>query len=141
VVSFVPPSKTEDEIKTESMEIPTMQLQNGTGLASEIILDIETDPKAQLNIIIDELSGDNLKVKGTANLTMGIYPTGEIFTLGIYEIASGSYDFSIDILRKTFEIEPGSMLIWSGDPYQASLKIKALYEVNTDIQSINSAFT
>ncbi|MFT5885572.1 MAG: translocation and assembly module TamB [Arcticibacterium sp.] len=138
VVSFVPPTKTEDDVETEVLQIPRMKLENGTGLASEIILDIETDPKAQINIIIDELSGDNLKVKGTANLTVGVYPTGEIFTIGVYEIASGSYDFSFEFLRRNFQIEPGSMLIWSGDPYQASLQMKALYEVNADIQSLNS---
>jgi hypothetical protein len=138
VVSFVPPPKTEDKLQSETLHFPTMQLENETGLASEIILDIETDPKAQLNIIIDELSGDNLIVKGKANLTVGVYPTGEIFTIGVYEIASGSYDFSFEFLRRNFQIEPGSMLIWSGDPYHASLQMKALYEVNTDIQSLNT---
>jgi translocation and assembly module TamB len=138
VVSFVPPTKTEEELNAEALQIPTMQLENGTGLASEIILDIETDPRAQLNIIIDELSGDNIKVKGKANLTVGVYPTGEIFTIGVYEIASGSYDFSFEFIRKNFQIEPGSMLIWSGDPLHASLQMKAVYEVNADIQSLNT---
>ncbi len=138
VITFVPPPKTKKELEKEEKLNDKGQKQHVTSLTSEIIIDIETAPKAQLNIIIDELSGDNLKVKGSANLTVGIYPNGEIFTLGVYEIASGSYDFSFEFLRRNFQIEPGSMLIWTGDPYQAAIQLKAIYEVNADIQSLNA---
>ncbi|AWW00639.1 translocation/assembly module TamB domain-containing protein [Arcticibacterium luteifluviistationis] len=134
VVTFVPPPSDKE---IESLEIPTTKLANGTGLDSEVILDIETDSKAELSIILDELTGDKLSVKGSANLTVGIYPTGEIFCIGIYEITSGSYNTTlVEVLKKNFLIEPGSVIIWSGDPMRASLQLKAVYQVNPDINPL-----
>ncbi|SOE21020.1 Family of unknown function [Spirosomataceae bacterium TFI 002] len=136
IVTFVPPK--DYKAPEESEEEKQSNLESIASFTNEIIVDIETDPKAQLAIVVDEFSGDNIKVKGQANITAGIYPSGDLFMIGVYEIESGSYDFSLEFLKRNFQLEKGGTIIWSGDPYKASIQLQAYYEVNTDIQSLNS---
>lgn len=47
---------------------------------------------------------------------------------GTIEFTQGAYNFTLyDIINKEFEIESGSRITWSGDPYGASLDIDATY--------------
>src|SRR5690606_25996894 len=100
--------------------------------ASELSLNIETDPDAEFTIVLDERNGDNLKVKGNANLNTGLAPNGQLYLLGTYELAEGAYELTFEILKKEFLIRKGSQIIWSGDPMQAELDIVAVYEVEAD---------
>ena len=49
---------------------------------------------------------------------------------GRYEILEGSYDFSFyKLIKRKFLIEKGSSILWGGDPMDANLNIRAIYEV------------
>lgn len=96
-----------------------------------LVADIVVDPEAELNIIIDPLNGDALNVKGDANLTTTIDPSGKISLTGKYEITDGSYNISVGpFTRKEFKLVKGSTIIWTGEPTSATVNITALYEVN-----------
>jgi len=49
---------------------------------SEMSLNIEADDKSEFTIVVDELNGDNLKVKGNARLNAGLSADGQPFILG-----------------------------------------------------------
>ena len=50
---------------------------------------------------------------------------------GTYTVESGTYDVTIqNIIKKSFQFQPGSTLVFGGDPYQAALNLQALYTVN-----------
>lgn len=96
-----------------------------------LVADITADPEAELNVIIDPLNGDALSVKGDANLTTTIDPSGKISLTGKYEITGGSYNLSVGpFTRKEFKLVKGSTIIWTGEPTKAQVNITALYEVN-----------
>ncbi|GGD71137.1 hypothetical protein GCM10011514_39040 [Emticicia aquatilis] len=101
--------------------------------AEEVSLNIEVDDKSQLTIIVDELNGDNIKVKGNAQLNTGITPSGQPYVLGLYELTSGSYDLSFQFLKKEFAIKKGSNLLWTGDPMQAQVDITAVYNIEAEV--------
>lgn len=121
-----------DVLKADSLAI-----ENSFDFAEEISLNIEVDNKSQLTIIVDELNGDNIKVKGNAQLNAGITPSGQAYVLGLYELTSGSYDLSFQFLKKQFIIEKGSSLLWSGDPMQAQIDITAAYKIIAEVPRVD----
>lgn len=108
--------------------------------ASEISLDIDVDDKSDFKVVLDELNGDNIKLKGNAQLNTGVAPNGQLYLIGAYDLTQGSYDLTLQILKRKFEIKKGSSLIWTGDPMKADLNITAVYEVMVDPGTINAAY-
>lgn len=126
IVEFINPNKP---TVAESDSIAPTQVD----FASEISLNLEADDRSQLTIVVDELNGDNLKVRGNAQLNAGISPSGQVFILGLYEITQGSYDLTFEILKRGFTIQKGSRLIWTGDPMKADVDITAVYPVTAEL--------
>lgn len=97
----------------------------------DISVNITIDKEAELNLIVDEGNGDLLRVKGEANLNGGIDPSGKVTLTGSYELESGSYELSFNFLKRKFDIQKGSRLIWQGEPTKADVDITAMYTANT----------
>jgi translocation and assembly module TamB len=98
---------------------------------SEISLNIEVDEKSELTLVVDEINGDNLKVKGNGKLNAGINSLGKPYMLGSYDLSEGSYGITFEVLKKQFIIQKGSSIVWSGDPMNGDVDINAIYKVNT----------
>ncbi|HEA22869.1 MAG TPA: translocation/assembly module TamB [Pricia antarctica] len=111
---------------TEEEEAPEL-LQ---GMDVEAILEIAND--AVFNVIIDKKSGDNLQVSGEAELNLSIEPNGRVGLSGRYEVQSGHYETSLyNLVKRRFELNPGSTVTWRGDPMDAELDVTAVYNVET----------
>jgi translocation and assembly module TamB len=134
IIEFVNLKNPSAEIaKTDSTE-----LTNTFDFAEEISLNIEVDNNSQLTIVVDELNGDNIKVKGNAQLNTGITASGQSYVLGLYELSSGSYDLTLPFLKRQFAIEKGSSLLWTGDPMKAQVDITAVYKTSAEIPESES---
>lgn len=93
---------------------------------------IDMNPAATLKIIMDEKAGDNITVNGSGPIRASFYNKGSFNMYGTYTVAHGIYKMSIqDVIRKDFELENGGRLIFSGDPYDGDLDLKAVYAVNS----------
>ena len=92
---------------------------------------IETDSSAQFTLIIDERNGDALTFRGRAELTGGVDKSGKTSLTGNYELVNGSYNITLSILHRKFDIQRGSVITWTGDPRKADINITAIYTVNT----------
>jgi hypothetical protein len=92
---------------------------------------IETDSSAQFTLIIDERNGDALAIRGRAELTGGVDKSGKTSLTGNYELVNGSYNLTLSVLHRKFDIQRGSTITWTGDPRRANIDITALYTVNT----------
>jgi translocation and assembly module TamB len=97
----------------------------------EVSLAIETDSAAALTMIMDERNGDALSTKGRSNLVFGMDKSGKTDLTGAYEIESGSYSLSLNLLKRKFLIQHGSTITWTGDPNSATLNLTASYTANT----------
>ena len=97
----------------------------------DISVIIETDKEAELTLIIDEGNGDFLKLKGEAQLTAGIDPSGKTSLTGRYEFTDGAYEMSFNFIKRRFVIEKGSYILWTGEPTTADVNITAIYETET----------
>ena len=97
-----------------------------TGVNLELFLDVT--PDAYCEIIFDIRSGDIIRGRGNGDLKLQLDTKGEFNMFGTIEFTQGAYNFTLyDIINKEFEIESGSRITWSGDPYGASLDIDATY--------------
>jgi len=137
IIEFVDMSDSTQIAKADSIN-PANNIV--VDFASQISLDIEVDDKSEFKVVIDELNGDNIRLKGNAQLNTGIAPNGQLFLLGAYDLTEGSYDLTLEILKRQFEIKKGSSLIWTGDPMKADLNITAAYPVMVDPGSIDPRY-
>lgn len=91
-------------------------------------VNIEIDKEAEISIIIDKTNGDFLKLKGEAKLNGGIDASGKTTLTGKYEFTDGSYEMSFNLIKRKFDIKPGSYILWTGEPTTANVEITAIYK-------------
>ncbi len=94
-------------------------------------LNIDVKKEAALTIVIDPVTGDEIKVQGDAQLNAGVDPGGHIILSGNYELDKGYYIFNYQFLQRKFMLEKGSTIVFAGEPMQAQMNITAAYTVNT----------
>jgi hypothetical protein len=97
----------------------------------DVSVDITIDKAAELTLVIDKGNGDYLNLKGEAQLTGGIDPSGKTTLTGKYEFSEGAYEMNFNMIRRKFDIQKGSYIIWNGEPTMATLNITAIYKVET----------
>lgn len=97
----------------------------------DISLNIATDSSASFTIVVDERNGDALTARGRSNLVFSMDKSGRMEMTGGYEVESGAYNLSFNVLKRKFEIQRGSAINWTGDIMKATLDITATYTANT----------
>src|SRR5690606_20560533 len=86
--------------------------------------------EAKITIIIDEETGDNFEVYGDGDLDFRMNPIGRMTLSGVYDIAGGHYEMNLyNLVNRRFELAESSRVSWSGDPFDAKLDVRAIYEV------------
>ncbi len=97
----------------------------------DVSVNIEVSKEAKMSIIIDKANGDFVKLQGEAELTGGVDPSGKTTLVGVYEVEKGSYEMSVSLLKRKFDIQKGSTITWTGEPTTATLDITAIYKTET----------
>lgn len=101
---------------------------------------IEVDSSTTFSIVIDEQSGDNLLIRGEANLRVDMEANGRIGISGDYVILDGHYEMSLyEIVQRRFELTRGSRITWSGEPLRGALDLIALYRARTSAVDLMGA--
>jgi len=127
IVQFIdadaPPFNGQKALKVDSISKSPIKGLN-------LVAAVKVDPEAELNVVVDASTGDNLKVRGDADLNVTMDPSGKISMTGRYEIVDGSYNLTLAVVKKEFKLVKGSTIVWTGEPTSATANITALYEVN-----------
>ncbi|MBN1989341.1 MAG: translocation/assembly module TamB [Bacteroidales bacterium] len=106
----------------------TSQKKGYTGFDLSTI--IEIDRQATLRLLLDPSSSDSLVVRGESALSFSIDRSGKMSLTGAYHLNDGSYLVSLEsIVKRRFDIIPGSTIVWNGDPLDAEISINAKYAV------------
>ncbi len=99
-------------------------------------LDIEVTPDANIQLFLPYNMG-NIKGNGSGDLRLGINPQGDFTMTGDYVISEGQFFFTLEkLIGREFEIVEGSKIVWTGSPYDATVKIKAIYPVKTTLNGL-----
>ena len=99
-------------------------------------LNIDVNKNAAFTIIIDPVTGDEIKVQGNAQLNAGVDPGGHIVLAGNYELNDGYYVFNYQFLQRKFKLQKGSTITFAGAPMDAMVNVTAVYEVNTSARDL-----
>ncbi|MEX0986079.1 MAG: translocation/assembly module TamB domain-containing protein [Bacteroidales bacterium] len=99
-----------------------------TGIDLSAIL--EVDRQATVRLLMDPTSTDSLVVRGEAALSFVMDRSGKMSLTGVYTLYDGSYTVSMEsVIKRRFDIVPGSTITWNGDPMDAILHLDAKHEV------------
>lgn len=135
VVIFVNHADPYDVMNQRENEISTQGLQG-----FDVKANLQIDPEAVFNVIVDERTGDNLRLQGEADLNMLMNPNGNVSLSGRYEVRSGHYELNLyNLVSRRFELAEGSSILWNGDPLDASLNLRAIYNVRTSAAELMQA--
>lgn len=97
------------------------------GLSLDMNVNVTQD--AKVVILFDETAKDILESSGRGAIQLSIDPEGNFEMFGNYEVVSGQYLFTIPslLVNKSFIIQNGGSIEWTGDPLDANLNIDATY--------------
>jgi hypothetical protein len=93
-------------------------------------LDVSADNKTQIDVILDELTGDVIKAVGNGRIKIRAGNIEPLTMRGKYNIERGKYDFNFQsFIKKPFELIPeaGNYIEWTGNPYEADIHVDARY--------------
>ena len=117
-----------------------------TGL--DLDLNFKVTPDADVKIIFDPDIGDQIVATGSGDLNITLDQYNEVNLTGYYEISGDSkYNFAMGIIKQDFDIEPGSSLTWTGNPYDAnidlvtSFRMKKVSLVDLSPEQIDNSLT
>ncbi|MDF4201935.1 translocation/assembly module TamB [Maribacter sp. SA7] len=103
---------------------------------------LEIGDEAKFTIVLDEKTQDKLQASGSATLNLNIDPNQDIRLSGRLELTSGFYRTSLyNLVSREFQLQKGSSIIWSGDPYDAKMDVTAIYEIETSASSLMSSIS
>jgi len=101
-------------------------------------IQVEVTPDANMELIISPKEGDKITGKGSGNLRIEFDTFSDIKMLGTYVIDNGDYLFTLqNLFRKKFKIDKGSTVTWLGDPFNAQVNIRALYQLTASLKDLD----
>lgn len=124
------------------------QLKYKISSTMDLTIRVNVNEDALVSVVIDPITGDNVQIRGNAQLLVKLPPSGNLDITGVYVVKEGNYSFSYqNLLKKNFEIVPGGRLTFVGDVMSTILDIKARYNtqastlplLNNDISTLNDS--
>lgn len=103
--------------------------KNATKIVYDV--DITANPMVTVKVILDELTGDEIKGKGSGSLNIRSGTAEPLALRGRFDIEEGNYLFTFQsFFKKPFELrkDAENFIEWNGDPYNANIKFEALYK-------------
>ncbi|MEG1700761.1 MAG: translocation/assembly module TamB domain-containing protein [Alistipes sp.] len=127
---------TADELASKKKLFERRQRQKTAAESQmKIALALDVRPNAEVQLTV---SDNVIRARGDGVINMQINPRSNVFEMyGDYSITEGSYIFSLkNIINKTFNINSGSTIQWTGSPMDAMLNIDAIYKLKASLQPL-----
>lgn len=104
---------------------------------------VNATPDFTVRILMDKNSGDYIALHGNGIIRANYFNKGSFDMFGNYLIDDGIYKLTIqNVIKKDFQFQSGSTIIFGGDPFNALLNMKGVYTINSvslsDLQVGNS---
>ena len=122
-----------DTTKSEPVQRPAIR-----GL--DMQLSMSVDESAHIMCMLNADHSNYISLIGGGDLRMGYNPTDELTLTGRYTLYSGEMKYSLPIIPlKTFAIQDGSYIEFTGDPMNPQLHITATESVKTTVSEGSSS--
>ena len=127
-----------DDILTQQKEDATDAVISGIELKSTI----KIQKNSRVKVVINKRTDDNVSIQGGGDFKFDIARNGNMNLVGKYEVSEGSVELNFyNIVKRKFEIAPSSSISWSGNPYNADLDLRAIYNIETSASSLMASQT
>ena len=106
-----------------------------------INIDAHLTPLAEMHIVLDPATGDEIMARGEGQLLIDIPPDNDVSINGVYNIDNGLYSYTFKSLRglqKRFKLEAGSTISFNGPFSQTTLKVDAVYSTKARLYDLLS---
>lgn len=96
-----------------------------------INLDANMNQLAEVHIVMDPATNDEIVTRGTGNIHIDIPPNNDMRLNGIYTISEGTYTLTFQqlLISRLFRLMPNSTISFNGPFAQTSLNVDATYSV------------
>ncbi|MBV8390926.1 MAG: translocation/assembly module TamB domain-containing protein [Mucilaginibacter sp.] len=125
VVEFINPNAPKSDSILLAQQLDSLRKSNLTGM--DVTATVNVNRNAKFTIIVDQNNGDVVHLKGEAQLSGGIDPSGKTSLTGTYTVDQGSYNLSYASVNRKFTFKKGSTITWTGDPTSATINLTAIY--------------
>ena len=117
------------------------ELANKAGTNIVVDMNLKANPACQVDVILDETTGDIIKGQGSGLLNILVGNKEPLKITGTYTIESGQYTFNFQqFVKKGFTLRRGGTISWNKpDPFDADIDLDAEYLApNVDFSSFYS---
>ncbi|MFM9824646.1 translocation/assembly module TamB domain-containing protein [Flavobacterium sp.] len=107
--------------------------KNNNYMGLELEFDLDITPNAEVEVILDRVSGHGMKGRGSGTLLFKINTLGKFNMWGDFQAYEGSYNFKYGgIIDRKFDVKKGGYISWEGDPLKARLNLEAVYKTSAN---------
>jgi hypothetical protein len=126
-MAFEEPENSEED-ETDIFNKPETVTQEPESGNMNINMNLNVTPGAEIQLIMDEQTGDIIKARGSGDLQIAINSAGDFQMFGDYTIEKGDYLFTLqNFFSKHFTIRKGGTIHWTGNPEDADIDLTAVY--------------
>jgi len=120
-IHFLSPEEKEARLRGEV-------ISNTEVKGLELEFNLFVNPYADIEIVIDKVSGSTIQGKGNGNLLFDINTNGKFEMHGDFQIVEGFYNFAFGgLIQKKLNVKPNGYIRWEGDPLKAQVGLTAVY--------------
>lgn len=127
-----------DDILTQQDDEDLNVILTGVELKSNLTI----EDKTKVSVIFNKRTGDNVTLQGGGDFKFGMSRMGKMNLNGQYEVSDGSVELNLyNIVKRKFNIASSSSVTWNGNPYNAKLDLRAIYDIETSASSLMASQT
>lgn len=125
-----------DSAATDSIKLLLPAINEGAEMKMNFLLDVT--PDATIDLIMDPGGGDRIKGNAVGSLQVQYGTKSDLRMYGGVDIVDGIYNFSLQqLIHRDFKIREGSTISFQGDPFNASMKVNAIYNLTANISDLD----
>lgn len=144
-IKFVDPDKPIAEYKKKEKKFFDFSKYKSKKTTNELDIKLNIDVLPNTTALVEyynSFTSNVIRAQGRGNLKLHINPIKDVFTLdGQMEIERGSYRLVIAIADKTFNLQPGGKIFWSGDPANPIVDFTGVYKVRASLEPLVGGLT
>lgn len=104
----------------------------------DLNLNFDVNPNAQLKILFDERTGEEITATGSGHFGIILNQLGDVSMDGTYVLADGKYNFVLGPIKQLFFVDPGGSITWTGNPYDANLNLNTYTKIRTSLSELSA---
>lgn len=134
---FITFIEKEEEVATEDDEVVVIKRKVKEKNNINIGLNLDVNDDALIKISLPNNLG-SLEAKGNGNIKFDLATSTFAMSLvGDYQISAGSLNLNLEnIIRRTFSLDPGSRISWTGDPINGIINATGVYQTKATLSSL-----